>query len=236
MKSSTPNDAIYVELGRYPLQLCRQIIMIKYAIRLHKIDDCRYAKKAYKMLIFHDAKGHFNWVSEVTKMLKRTIYRRKIFQRNEIKSSLITNFNNNLFDRLKKCGQGKKLRTYKTFKTVIGFKQYFDILNNQKQRKLHSRFRLSSHDLEIEKGRYGTNSIPADQRICKPCNEGKLEDEFHFLMQCPFYLVERTSLSEHTHANFENTRLLNDCDLFIWLMNQGDSSCLINEKKNSMHN
>ena len=72
-------------------------------------------------------------------------------EKSEIKSSLITNFNNNLFDRLKKCGQGKKLRTYKTFKTVIGFEKYLDILNNQKQRKLYSRFRLSSHDLEIEK-------------------------------------------------------------------------------------
>ena len=29
------------------------------------------------------------------------------------------------------------------------------------------------------------------------------------------------------HANFENTRLLNDFDPFVWLMNQEDSSCLI---------
>ena len=63
VKSSTPNDAIYAELGRYPLQLCRQISMIKYAMRLHKIDDCRCAKTTYKMLIFDDAKGYFNWVS-----------------------------------------------------------------------------------------------------------------------------------------------------------------------------
>ena len=72
---------------------------------------------------------------------------------------MITNFNNNLFDRLNKCGQGKKLRTYKTFKTIIGFTKYLAILNNQKQKN----FRLSSHDLEIEKGRYRTNSIQADQ-------------------------------------------------------------------------
>ena len=46
-------------------------------------------------------------------------------------------------------------------------------------------------------------------------------------MQFPFYLAERTSLLERTHANFENSRLLNDFDLFIWLMSQEDSSCLI---------
>ena len=117
--------------------------------------------------------GKVNWVSEVTEMLKKNDLTKEDFSKNEIKSSLITNFNNNLFDRLKKCGQGKKLRTYKTFKTVIGFEKYLDMLKNQKQRKLYSRFRLSSHDLEIEKGRYGTNSLPADQKICKLCNEGK---------------------------------------------------------------
>ena len=114
------------------------------------LGDCRYAKKVYKMLIFDDAKGHFNWVSE---MLIKNDLTMEDFSKNEIQSSLITNFHNNLFDHLKKEGQDKKLRTYKIFKTVIGFEKYLDILNNQKQRKLYSRFRLSSHDLEIEKGR-----------------------------------------------------------------------------------
>ena len=40
VRNSTPNDAIYAELGQYPLQLCKQIGMIKYAMRLHRIDDC----------------------------------------------------------------------------------------------------------------------------------------------------------------------------------------------------
>ena len=43
-----------------------------------------------------------------------------------------------------------------------------------------TKFRLSSHDLEIEKGRYGTNSKPAKDRSYKTCNQGKVEDEFHF--------------------------------------------------------
>ena len=161
--------------------------MIKYALRLHEIDDCQYAKKTYKMLIFYDAKGHYNWVSEVTEMLRKDDLIKDDLSKNKIKSRLITNFNNNsLLDRLKKCEQSKKLRTYKKFKTVTGFEKYLDILENQKQRKLLTKFRLSSHDLEIERGRYGTKSLPVDERICKLCNERKVEDEFHFLMQCLF--------------------------------------------------
>ena len=91
VKSSTPNDGIYAELSRYPLQLGRQISMIKYALRLHKIDDCQNAKKAYKMITFDDAKGHCNWVSEV--IVKKNDLMKDDLSKNEIKSRLITNFN-----------------------------------------------------------------------------------------------------------------------------------------------
>ena len=118
------------------------------------------------MLTFDDAKGYYNWISEVTEMLRKMILSKMIYQKNETKSRLITNFNNNLFDHLKKCEQGKKLRTYKKFKIVTGFEKYLDNLKNQKQRKLFTKFRLSSHDLEIERGRYGTKSLPVNERIC----------------------------------------------------------------------
>ena len=71
--------------------------------------------------------------------------------------------------RLKGCETGKKLRTYKDFKSMVKFESYLDILKNQKQRKIYSRFRLSSHDLEIERGRFGSKSTPVNQRISKLC-------------------------------------------------------------------
>ena len=40
-------------------------------------------------------------------------------------------------------------------------------------------------DLEIETVRYGSKSIPPEQRICRICDLSLLEDEFHFLMICP---------------------------------------------------
>ena len=47
---------------------------------------------------------------------------------------------------------------------------------------LTTKFRISSHQLEIECGRY--RKIPASQRICKLCNL-EVEDELHFLLECP---------------------------------------------------
>jgi hypothetical protein len=50
------------------------------------------------------------------------------------------------------------------------------------QRNILSKFRISSHNVEIEKGRY--MNIPAEQRICRLCKLD-VENEIHFLLECP---------------------------------------------------
>ena len=56
----------------------------------------------------------------------------------------------------------------------------------KKFRTALTRLRMSSHNLEIEAGRWHRpNVIPRDERKCQLCNE--LEDEFHFILECPLY-------------------------------------------------
>ena len=40
-----------------------------------------------------------------------------------------------------------------------------------------------THTLPIETGHY--TRIPRNERSCKICGSGQLEDEFHFCMECP---------------------------------------------------
>ena len=49
--------------------------------------------------------------------------------------------------------------------------------NNFEVRRTMSRFRLSAHDLAVEKGRQ--QSVPRNNRLCKICNV--IEDKEHFL-------------------------------------------------------
>ena len=49
-----------------------------------------------------------------------------------------------------------------------------------------SKFRTSSHELQIEKGRY--INVVRSQRKCQKCNQNEVEDEYHFVLSCPFYL------------------------------------------------
>ena len=48
------------------------------------------------------------------------------------------------------------------------------------------RFRLSSHNLEIERGRY--HDIPKDERFCNFCSLNVTENEYHFQLVWPFYI------------------------------------------------
>ena len=51
-------------------------------------------------------------------------------------------------------------------------------------RKYLSKFRLSSHSLAIETGRY--TNINFIDRKCFMCKHD-VEDEFHFILKCPWY-------------------------------------------------
>ena len=75
--------------------------------------------------------------------------------------------------------------------------------------------------------RYGAKSIPADQRYGKLCKTSKVEDEFHFVIECPIYEKERLNLLEYIQEPFKNIAELQTFDKFIWLMGQEDPLCIL---------
>jgi hypothetical protein len=76
----------------------------------------------------------------------------------------------------------------------LSLKKYLLILNEDERRVL-IKFRVSAHNLEIEKGRY--IGVKTEDRICKLCNTG-VEDETHFLLQCPVLENKRTQITNST--------------------------------------
>ena len=227
VKASTPTDGVYAELRRYPLKILRHIQMIKFALRVWKLEDTRYVNKALKVLIADDIKGHFNWVSQIINLMKTYDLTSADLSLNLVKNKIIQNFNGTSLDRIKNCGLGKRLRTYNTFKHVIKFEPYFDFIENTSLRKIYNRFRLSSHDLEIERGKYGVKSTPSDERLCTLCDLNEVADEFHFLVICPRYEDERNYVLNDIHESFPSITYLQLRDKFIWLMSQENKSVIL---------
>ena len=45
----------------------------------------------------------------------------------------------------------------------------------------NARYRMSSHDLNIERGRYNNAITTINQRVCTRCERNDIDDEMHLL-------------------------------------------------------
>ena len=66
----------------------------------------------------------------------------------------------------------------------FNFQYYLDNLNVKSFRVAVARRRVSSHRLEVEKGRWKNPPVPYNNRLCNTCICQVLDDEFHFLFEC----------------------------------------------------
>ena len=119
--------------------------------------------------------------------------------------------NNILFMRLKDQYQqtafeemknSSKLKFYSKLKTNSGMEKYLTEISNVKHRTAMTRLRMSSHNLNIEEGRY--TSTEREKRICSLCKRD-VEDETHFLIKCPMYEALKHHLTEHNDIISSNT-------------------------------
>ena len=83
--------------------------------------------------------------------------------------------------------RGNKLRTYRRFKQDKTAENYLVSPMSRNHRKLLARLRCGTLKLEIETGRHTKPVTPYVNRKCKLCNTNSVEDEIHFLIDCPMY-------------------------------------------------
>ena len=95
-----------------------------------------------------------------------------------------------------------RLITYARFKHEFHRENYLDFKANKKYKVALTRFRLSSHDLRIERGRY--ENIARAERICKFCNMSMIENEYHFLLVCPLYAELRRKFLKAYFCHWPN--------------------------------
>ena len=197
VKCSTPNCAVAGELGQYPLSLIRQVNIVRYWCKLVSGPRERYRYIVYKYLCtFIDAilpRGYRNWAKEVRDVLVRVGYVNvwsteqlpcdSVSFVNIVKQTLIDLY---ITEWSVQVRMKEKLITFGLFKVTFGFEMYLYLINSPIIRKTFSRFRLSSHTLEIERGRYPPRR-PRLQRLCRQCDMNVLEDEYHLIMMCDKY-------------------------------------------------
>ncbi len=106
-----------------------------------------------------------------------------------------------------------KMSFYRQIKDTYGEEPYLG-LKNRAFRSHIAKLRSSSHDLMIEKGRYGPSDLNLSRKSCRFCcntTDGTMENfeylpfcedpvvesEEHVLTECPYYHPLRISLSDN---------------------------------------
>ena len=71
----------------------------------------------------------------------------------------------------------------------------------------------------IEKSRY--TGLKPEEKLCTFL-PNLVEDEIHFVLSCPLFAEERKKVLEKIYRRYPNTALLNNKNMFVWLMCQED--------------
>ena len=101
-----------------------------------------------------------------------------------------------------------RLLTYARYKHDFNFKTYLDVITEKKYRIALSQFRLSSHDLETERGRFV--NVNRDERTSRFCNGNHIENEYHFLLICHLYRDIRKTYLEPYYCQWPTLNKFDD--------------------------
>jgi len=227
----TTNNAVRSELGCFPMLLFTMNLSVKYWWFLN--NQCLHGSKALVIDALLDNRrlcdtGLFSWSSGIKQILT-IINRLDIWD----KPNLLTkhNFQDNILSNLKsiydvQClsfmsNHQPKLRSYCLFKTNFHLENYV-VMFNRSFRLNFSKLRLSAHSLMIEKGRHVTPKLDPHKRICNLCTLNVVEDEFHFIIKCPFYDTSRRDMLRILSDMYDKFDNLTEDDKFIKIMSVTD--------------
>lgn len=194
VKLSTNNYALYMELGRYPLIIGRQLRIIKYWFKIaNNTNSNCILKSVYRQMLYSTENEQNNnvWTSKVKNLLQRNGFAEVWQYPNSVdvklflpilKQRLIDSFITQSREGIR---NSSSLSLYKELTITFEIAPYLKLLCNAKYRHTLAKIRLSSHALAIETGRH--RGIPRENRKCTLCNTNDIEDEYHFIIVCPLF-------------------------------------------------
>ena len=219
------NAFVRSELGRYKIEVFKNLKAIKYWLRLLTLPDNRLPKLCYKIQrrwVTNDTKC---WLFHIRSLLFSSGFgevwlNQGVGHENEF----LKVFKQRLIDMDMQAlnmdiREMDRLRTYKILKVRFGTESYLFNMKNRVLRTLFTKFRGGLLKLEGNVGRY--TSIPFQDRLCPLCHSD-IETEFHFLMVCPCLMTVRMKYFSAIWYTYPSI------DKFIQLCNSQNLNTILN--------
>ena len=221
VRPQTTNVAIYGELGRVPLNVIRKKRILKYWFKIIKSEGS-LINKLFKYQIENNYNNDAMWADQVKNLLSELGFS-YLWQNNNITELQLKCIIQRLYDQYfqkfySDIRTSTKLSTYNLLKNEFVVEKYITCVTNDKHRIALTRLRCSAHKLAIEEGRF--RNIDRAQRKCNMCNLGCIENEYHFLLICPFYRDLRISILPRYYNNWPTQQK------FLNLMKSSQTSVL----------
>ena len=227
VRKQTPTPAIYGDTGRFPLIIRQHFKAVKYWCRILNLSLNHPVRNAYNMLLELDGNGFKNWCSRIRSVLEitglgHTWETQHIENTNKFmltfKESIVSIFTQQWRQDI---DSSSKLRSYALIKKQFCVEPYILNINGNHLITALARYRMSSHDLKIERGRYNIPITPIHQRLCTRCELHEIDDEIHLLLHCNAMDNEREIFfnSTNTINTFQPTH-----DIFLQIMTSRDGT------------
>lgn len=231
VRTQTPTHAVYGDTGRFPLYLRQQMCALKYWMRILKFADDHPVKSAYNMSLRFEQLGYKNWCSHIHNILIEMGYpevwdTQKVINEHtflsEIQKKMYSNFTDAWANDITDSVKHPKLRTYSQFKKTFCTEPYITQLKGNHLITCLAKFRTSSHNLQIERGRYTQPKTPINKRLCTRCNMNAIDDERHFILHCEKLVTLRQLLFQICCDNISNFNFMSPTDKFMIIMTSVD--------------
>ena len=201
VKISTQNDFIYGELGRMPMYKLRLLNIIKYWLKIVHGTKCQYVNVCYQLGLKNlNERNTSGWTRSVKDLLLSYGFGDVWYNQGV---GDITHFIKAFKSRIKdiniqewrtRLENSSRASFYRNYKPSFELSCYLNLIYVKGHRIALCRLLTSSHTLHVESGRWRRNpALPREQRFCFNC-PNKLEDEFHFIFECPVYSILRRQL------------------------------------------
>ena len=235
VRQSTNLSCLYGEFGRVPLNVIRKINMIRYWFKIVNDHENSLTNMIYRMLRSDADKnvnyGGTNWASQIKDILQSHGFSNLWLTQDvygvpfsAVKQRIIDVFQQTWYTEI---NNSSRLSSYCRFKHAFTQEKYLDCISEKKYRIPLCKFRVSAHNLAIEKGRH--LDISRENRICQFCNLNVVESEYHFLLVCPNLLELRRKYLPPYYCHWPN---LNKFDS---LMSSSSKKTLLNLAKFVYH-
>ena len=115
------------------------------------------------------------------------IYNNALQNINNIKDIVTSKFKEKLWCEKYLTSKGKLSYYKKVINPTLEDQKYLSILTSSKKKINIAKIRTNSHELHSETGRWAVPKMPWMERINHICENRSIEDENHFLLECPAY-------------------------------------------------